>query len=84
MQGVGGDDNRIGAGAVFGDMGDGPADSLAERGAGGVGGDVDKAVFHHRLARDRAQADRATERSVRSKVAMIVVYAGLKPAVPEQ
>jgi len=83
MQGVGGDDNRIGAGAVFGDMGDGPADSLAERGGREVGGRVGKAVLHHRLTWDRADADRAAERSLGSEDAVIVVNAGLKPAVPE-
>jgi len=86
VQGVWGDDNRIGAGAVFRDMADGPPDSLAERGAGAVRGQagrVGKAVLHHRLARDGAQADRAAERSLGSKEAVIVVDAGLKPAVPE-
>jgi len=83
VQGVGGDDNRIGAGAVFGDMADGPPDSLAGGGAREVGGQSGKAVLHHRLTRDRAQADRAAERSLGSKEAVIVVDAGLKPAVPE-
>ena len=86
VQGVWGDDNRIGTGAVFGDMGDGPPHSLAEGGAGAVRGQagrVGKAILHHRLARDRAQADRAAERSLRGKGAVVVVDAGLKPAVPE-
>jgi len=83
VQGVGGDDNRIGTGTVFGDMADGPPDSLAERGAGEVGGQSDKAVLHHLLARDRADADRAAEGSLGGKEAVVVVDAGLKPAVPE-